>query len=83
MVYIRKMGAEKTCPKIIRARPLFLMMSWIVAHKKLDCPMTCRENFALKYVMMGGVDHKDGKPISVCTTKKDRNGEWLVGNNRW
>jgi hypothetical protein len=24
MVYIRKMGAEKTCPKIIRARPLFL-----------------------------------------------------------
>jgi len=29
------------------------------------------------------LDHKDRKPISVCTTKKGRNGEWLVGYNRW
>jgi len=27
--------------------------------------------------------HKDRKPISVCTTKKGSNGEWLVGYNRW
>jgi hypothetical protein len=29
------------------------------------------------------LNHKDRKPISVCTTKKGRNGKWLVGYNRW
>ncbi|MEK8022030.1 MAG: hypothetical protein VSS75_034570 [Candidatus Parabeggiatoa sp.] len=57
------------------------MINWIYAKNKLDCPMTCR---ALEmYVIMGGTDHKDRKPISVCTTKKGRDGEWLVGYNRW
>jgi hypothetical protein len=43
--------------------------------------MTCRENFALKYVMMSGTDQKERKPLSICATKKGK--EWLVGYNRW
>jgi len=43
--------------------------------------MTCKT--VDMYVIMSGTDHKDRKPISVCTTKKGRNGEWLVGYNRW
>jgi len=32
--------------------------------------------------MFAGID-KNSKPISLCTTKDKKNGEWLVGNNRW
>jgi len=39
--------------------------------------MTCRAT-PLKVPMISGLDHKDRKPISVCTTKKGRDGEWLV-----
>jgi|GEM_PF-1622354 len=70
------------------AKDDFVATNWIAAHKKLDCPTTCRENFALKYVMMGGVDQKERKPLSICATSKidkrgRRQGEWLVGYNRW
>jgi len=33
------------------------------------------------YVIMGGADNKNGKPISVCAAMAGR--EWLVGYNRW
>ncbi len=63
------------------AKSDFVATNWIVARKQLDCPMTCK---ALEmYVIMGGTDHKDRKPISICATKDNRSGEWLVGNNRW
>jgi len=58
----------------------FVATNWVSARKQLDCPMTCKAREM--YVIMGGTDHKDRKPISVCTTKKD-SGEWLVGYNRW
>jgi len=35
------------------------------------------------YVIMGGIDRKNGKPISICATGKNKSGEWLVGYNRW
>jgi hypothetical protein len=48
-----------------------LFANWIIAYKKQDCPTICRAT-PLKYVMMDGTDHKDRKPISVCTTKKGK-----------
>jgi len=59
----------------------FRATNWLAARQQLDCPMTCKT--VDMYVIMSGTDHKDRKPISVCTTKKGRNGEWLVGYNRW
>jgi len=56
-----------------------VIVNWMSAHKKLDCPMTCKAR--KMYVIMSGIDHKKGKPISICTTKKDKRGEWLVGYN--
>jgi hypothetical protein len=64
---------------IAQATPTFI--NWMPASKKLDCPMTCKAR--KKYVIMSGTDHKDGKPISICTTKKKKRGEWLVGYNLW
>jgi hypothetical protein len=58
-----------------------MFVNWMSAHKKLDCPLTCKAR--KMYVIMSGTDRKDGKPISICTTKKDGKGEWLVGYNRW
>jgi len=58
-----------------------VFVNWMSAHKKLDCPMTCKARDM--YVIMSGTDHKQDKPLSVCTTKKDKRGEWLVGYNRW
>jgi len=43
--------------------------------------MTCKAKDM--YVIMGGIDRKNGKPISICATGKGRSGEWLVGYNRW
>ncbi|MEK8019186.1 MAG: hypothetical protein VSS75_020135 [Candidatus Parabeggiatoa sp.] len=59
-----------------------IMMSWIPADKKLDCPMTCRANSVIPYPMFAGID-KNNKPISLCTTKDKKSREWLLGNNRW
>jgi len=59
----------------------FRATNWLAARQQLDCPVTCKAREM--YVIMGGIDHKDRKPISVCTAKKGRNGEWLVGYNRW
>jgi hypothetical protein len=59
----------------------FFSTNWIGARKQLDCPMTCKAK--KMYVIMVSIDHKDKKPISVCTTKKGRKGEWLVGYNLW
>ena len=55
--------------------------NWLHAHQQLDCPMTCKA--ADMYVIMSDTGHKDRKPISICATKRGRNGEWLVGYNRW
>ena len=63
------------------AKSDIIITNWLAAKKKLDCQTTCKT--IDMYVIMGGTDHKDRKPISVCTTKKGRNGEWLVGYNRW
>jgi len=63
---------------IAQAEPVFT--NWKLA-KKMDCPMTCKAREM--YVMMGGIDHKDGKPLSICATRKGKKGEWLVGYNRW
>ena len=63
---------------IAQAEPVFT--SWMMA-KKLDCPMTCKARDM--YVMMGGTDHKQGKPLSICATKKYKKGMWLVGYNLW
>jgi len=52
--------------------------NWKLA-KKLDCPMTCKAREM--YVMIGGLDQKERKPLSICATKKGK--EWLVGYNRW
>jgi len=57
-------------------------INWLSAHKKLDCPMTCRANPVLPYPMFAGID-KNSKPISLCTTKDNKSGEWLLGYNRW
>jgi len=65
---------------VVVAESDFRATNWAPARQQLDCPMTCRAT-GLKYVMMDGVDHKEGKPLSICATKKDR--EWLVGYNRW
>ena len=43
--------------------------------------MTCKARDM--YVIMSGLDHKKGKPISICTTKKSKRGEWFVGYNLW
>jgi len=59
----------------------FRATNWLAARQQLDCPMTCKT--VDMYVVMSGTDHKDRKPISICTTKKDKRGEWLVGYNRW
>jgi len=61
---------------IAQAEPVFT--NWRMA-KKMDCPTTCKTSDM--YVIMGGIDHKNGKPISVCTTKAGR--DWFVGYNRW
>jgi len=66
---------------MVVAKGDFFATNWLFAHQQLDCPMTCRAREMA--VIMGGIDHKDSKPISVCTTKKDKRGEWLVGYNRW
>ena len=64
----------------------FRATNWLAARQQLDCPMTCKT--VEMYVIMSGTDHKDRKPISICTTRKDRygkgrDGEWLVGYNLW
>ena len=59
------------------AQAEMVFTNWKLA-KKMDCPMTCKAREM--YVMMGGIDRKNGKPISICATKA---GEWLVGYNRW
>jgi len=59
-----------------------IMMNWLSAHKKLDCPMTCRANPVISYPMFAGID-KNHKPISICATKDNKTREWLVGYNRW
>ncbi len=65
---------------IAQAEPTFF--NWIPALKKLDCPMTCKGR--KMYVIMSGTDHKQRKPISVCTTRDKKRGEWLVGYyNLW
>jgi len=76
---------------VVVAKSDFRATNWLAALDRLDCPMTCKE--VEMYVIMGGVDHKDRKPISICTTKVlksrkgkiryHRDGEWLVGYNRW
>ena len=77
---------------VVVAKSDFVATNWLAARKQLDCPMTCKTR--KMYVIMGGLDHKVGKPISICTTKvmksrkgkiqyHDRYGEWLVGYNRW
>jgi len=58
-----------------------VIVNWMSAHQKLDCPMTCKTRDM--YVIMSGTDHKQDKPLSVCTTKRSKRGEWLVGYNRW
>ncbi|MEK8016875.1 MAG: hypothetical protein VSS75_008400, partial [Candidatus Parabeggiatoa sp.] len=59
----------------------FRATNWLAARQQLDCPMTCKAREM--YVKMSGTDHTQDKPISICTTKKDKRGEWLVGYNRW
>jgi hypothetical protein len=66
---------------MVVAKGDFFATNWLAARKQLDCPTTCKT--VDMYVIMSGVDHKNRKPISICTTKKGRNGEWLVGYNRW
>jgi hypothetical protein len=71
---------------VVVAKSDFRATNWLAAHQRLDCPMTCKE--VEMFVIMGGTDHKDRKPISICTTRKDRygkgrDGEWLVGYNLW
>jgi len=66
------------------AKSDFVATNWVAApRKQLDCPRTCRAT-SLKDPMISGVNRKDGRPISICTTKVGgRKGEWLVGYNRW
>ena len=71
---------------VVVAKGDIVSTNWLAARQKLDCPMTCKAREM--YVIMSGTDHKVGKPISVCTTRKDRygkgrSGEWLVGYNLW
>jgi len=63
------------------AKSDIIITNWLAAKKKLDCPTTCKT--IDMYVIMSGTDHKQGKPLSVCTTKRSKRGEWLVGYNRW
>jgi len=62
------------------AKSDFVATNLLYARKQLDCPMTCRENRIIKFVMIAGLDQKERKPLSICTTKKG--DEWLVGYNR-
>jgi len=64
------------------ARDDVIITNWLAAKKKVDCPTTCGAT-PLKVPMISGLDHKDRKPISICTTRKDRKGEWFVGYNLW
>lgn len=71
---------------VVVAESDFRATNWLYARQQLDCPMTCKT--VEMYVIMGGLDHKQRKPISICTTRKDRygkgrDGEWLVGYNLW
>ena len=58
----------------------FRATNWLAARQQLDCPMTCKT--VDMYVIMGGTDHKDRKPISICTTRKDRYGKGRDGVNK-
>jgi hypothetical protein len=75
---------------MVVAKGDFVATNWLFARQQLDCPMTCRSREMT--VIAGGLDQKERKPISVCTTRKHRKrmggymegyGEWLVGYNRW
>jgi len=70
---------------VVVAKDNIIITNWISAHKKLDCPTTCRAT-PLKYPMVSGIIRERGKkprPISICTTHKDRRGPWFTGYNLW
>jgi hypothetical protein len=59
-----------------------MIVNWMSAYEKQDCLTTCNAT-SLKAPIVGGIDYKTRKPLSICATKKEKRGGWLIGYNRW